>query len=287
MLSLSTPSEVRDLQAFGWGKFTDSQIADKAKVVRARMDLRSKPSAPPRISVVVPAHRERDYILGTLLSLASQTHGDVEFTVVSNGEPYGNETQQIAEAAGFKVIHEAGKGWANAHQAGLETVRGEIYATTDADTLHRSVWLTSVDDIFTSTRCVAATGHVEFLGLNIDQILYRITANVYKAVFEHGYTRNGGIHRAAYGANSFYLRQVLNAVGGYRDLPTDTWADTAILRRVLPHGGEVRFRNGPGYTAYASARRINVIPIRQHIKNAIQARRGRVDVDIYENQDVR
>lgn len=280
----ATPSEITQFKDFGWGRFTDEELADKTAVVRAHMARRPAVSAKPRMSVVVPAFREQQYLLGTLRSLAAQTHRDVEFAVVSNGEPYGNETQRIAEASGFTVIHEPGKGWDKAHEAGLESAHGEIYATTDADTLHGPEWLTAVDRILKDTRAVAATGPVRFVDVKLTRRMYRFAADIYKRLLEYDGLK---LMRGAWGANSFYQREALREAGGYTDLRRDIWADTAVLYRVLPHGGEA-VMSDPRTQVFSSARRMNKTPISELMANAFRRRLHLLGIhDVFQEADIR
>ncbi|MBI2638315.1 glycosyltransferase family 2 protein [Candidatus Peregrinibacteria bacterium] len=263
-----TPEEISELKKFGWGEASDEELQDKTAVVKVRMAARSTIAGQPRMSVVVPVYQEQNYLLGTLLSLAAQTHRNIEFIIVSNGEPYGNVSQQIAEQSGFTVIHESKKGWANAHMAGLEATRGEIYATTDADTLHYSDWLTTVDEVFHEQNCMAATAHVHFIDVKPARKIYRLCADTYKRLFERS-----GIYlmRGAWGANSFYQRTALQEAGGYTGLRRDIWADTAVLYRVLPHGGEIMMEDQHAQV-FSSARRMNQTPISRSIIDAVRHR---------------
>lgn len=263
-----TPQEIVKLQNFGWGDFTDEELCDKALKVKECMAMRPKISAQPAMSVVVAAYREENYILGTLFSLAMQTHRDVEFIIVSNGEPYGNDTQQIAEQSGFTVIHEREKGWARAHQIGLEAAAGTIVASTDADTLHFSDWLTIADQLFEQTGYIAASGPVQFLELQVHKKIYKIFTDVYKRLFERNRT---GRLRLTYGANSFFLRESLLACDGYRDLDRGTYSDSAVLHKILPRGGEVYIQH-PRSLVFSSGRRINNTPIIKLVSKALRAR---------------
>lgn len=280
-----TPSEIIGLRDFGWGKFTDKQIAEKTDAIRGKIESRQPVPNAPRISVAVPAFQEEEYIIGALMSLASQTHDNVEFIIVSNGEPAENATREIAEAAGFHVIHEPKKGWAHAHQAGLEAARGDIYATTDADTLHHTDWLTTVDEVLQTSGCPAATGRVHFFDISPGKKLYRIIADTYKELFE---SEGLGIIRGAWGANSFYQREELQRSGGYEGLRTDIWADTAVLHRVLPHGGEI-VMSDPRSQVFSSARRMNKTPVTELATNAIRRRLNLLGINnnAVQDRDVR
>ena len=131
-------SRVLEIEKFGVGNFTENQTKQKIEYIKKIMNARPPVPEQPLISVVVPAYREEKYILATLRSLAEQTNINCEFIIVSNGEPAGNSTQVICEASGFKVVHDPQGGISRARQTGLETAKGDIIVTTDADTLHHS-----------------------------------------------------------------------------------------------------------------------------------------------------
>ena len=251
-----------DLQRFGHGVFTEEQLQDKCDVVRRRMQARPV-VRDPEVSVVVPAHRERSYILATLKSLAQQTNAACEFVIVSNGEPEGNQTQRICMAAGFNVINEQRKGIALARDIGLRAARGRVVVSTDADTIHHPELLQVVDDYFRFSGCEGATGPVSLLGLSVRRRIYAALVAVYKNRFE----RNS---RSIPGHNSYYLRDRALAVGGY-DTSLVCREDTEIFERLYPHGGE-HFIHDERARAYTSARRFNATPVMDSIATALYKR---------------
>ena len=93
------------------------------------------------VSVVVPAFNEEKYIARCLRALAVQAHPgfEHEVIVVDDGSTDGTET--IARNYGARVIAQARRGVAGARQAGFEAARGEIIASTDADSEPPSDWL--------------------------------------------------------------------------------------------------------------------------------------------------
>lgn len=93
----------------------------------------------PRITVVVPAYNEAKFISATLQALVNQTVQDFELIVVDNNS--ADDTGKVAESFGAKVIRETRPGVAFARQAGFAAAKGEIIATTDADTVVPHDWL--------------------------------------------------------------------------------------------------------------------------------------------------
>jgi len=93
----------------------------------------------PRVSVVIPALNEGEEIELCLASLSRQRFRDFEVIVVDNGST--DDTEEVARRYGCRVIREARQGASFARQRGFEEARGEIIASTDADTVVPPDWL--------------------------------------------------------------------------------------------------------------------------------------------------
>lgn len=98
------------------------------------------------ISVVIPALNEEREIGECLKSLACQTYSEFEVIVVDNGST--DATASIAQAYGAQVIEELGRGIARARQAGFVAARGEVIASTDADTVVPPDWVERIHQAF-------------------------------------------------------------------------------------------------------------------------------------------
>ncbi len=100
----------------------------------------------PRLSVVIPALDEEREIGECLASLARQTFPDFEVIVVDNGSR--DATPAIAARYGARVIREPRRGIPYAREAGFRAARGEIIASTDADTVVPVDWLERIHRAF-------------------------------------------------------------------------------------------------------------------------------------------
>ncbi|MFH0739802.1 MAG: glycosyltransferase family A protein [bacterium] len=110
-----------------------------------------------KISVVVPAYNEEDYLPACLTSLKKQDFkGDFEIIVVDNNST--DKTSQIAKQAGVKVVFEPKRGTGSARQAGAVASLGEIIAYTDADTIVPENWLSTIATEFEEDKNLAAFG---------------------------------------------------------------------------------------------------------------------------------
>lgn len=87
-------------------------------------------------SIVVPAYNVQDTIAETLRSLLGQTFQDFEIIIVDDGSSDG--TREIVN--GFddrriRLIYQANRGLAGAHNTGIHEARGEFIGFCDADDL--------------------------------------------------------------------------------------------------------------------------------------------------------
>lgn len=100
-----------------------------------------------RISVVIPAYNEEQYLPKTLASIARLTRQPDEVIVVDSFST--DRTQEIARQFGAKVIRAPKSTIGFARQKGLEAATGDIVAETDADTIVPPHWLTIIEQTLT------------------------------------------------------------------------------------------------------------------------------------------
>lgn len=121
-------------------------------------DIQSN-SARPKISVVIPAYNEEKYLATTIenVNQAIQEYQKkyplaVEVVVVNNNST--DRTEQVARAAGARVVFEAKNQIAAARNAGGRAARGEIVAFLDADDHISPNLLIVVHEVMTSGRYI-------------------------------------------------------------------------------------------------------------------------------------
>ena len=246
--AIGIPARIRMLQRFGVGRFGRVQREEKCACIREVMRTRAPLRQDPLLSVIIPVHKESQYLLATLRSLAEQRCQDAEFIIVSNGEPKGNPSQRLAEECGFTVLHERAAGGGRARQCGLLAARGSIIVTTDADTLHASDWLDAIAaDCEADTSFVGAYGWVHALSPSSLYQLCNRLQNMSRTV--QGKSLLFGISEA----NSWFRREAALAIGGY-DIAS-TYAEGVVLLRKLGMLGEVRCSQDPRTAVYTSDRR--------------------------------
>jgi 1,2-diacylglycerol 3-alpha-glucosyltransferase len=115
----------------------------------------------PKISVVVPAYNEEDFIGATLKSLVNQTYKNFELIVVDNNST--DKTGEVAEKYGARVILEREKGVAHARNTGFSKANGKIIASTDADSIVPDTWIERIVSEFDKDASLVAFGGLGLL----------------------------------------------------------------------------------------------------------------------------
>ncbi len=203
-------------------------------------------SKSPHFSVVIPAFNEALYIAKTLQSLHEQDYdGDFEIIVVDNNST--DNTREVAEGLGAKVIFEPEPGVCFARQAGTKAATGDIVVSTDADTYFSRDWISRIDkDFKKDERIVAVTGPCHYKGGPIWATIYPF------ALFGLVSLRYKLTGKTVY-ASATNIAFKKSAWHGYNTLLTQGGDELDLLRNLRKEG-RVVFNNGnPTFT---SARRL-------------------------------
>jgi len=184
----------------------------------------------PRVSVVVPARNEEEYIGACLDAILAQKPPPDEVIVVNNGSK--DRTAEIAQAKGVRVIHEPRPGLHLARQAGLKAARYEVVANTDADCIVLPGWIEAIKEAFEDPKVVETYGPLElFEAPWLDKIL----AKHFYPVFLWIMARLGQPNAA--GGNHAVRRETALAVGGY---DVRYGEDLHLMMKLRKHG-EIRY----------------------------------------------
>lgn len=121
--------------------------------------------AAPRVSVVMPAYNEVQYVDDAIESLRNQTFHDFELLVVDDGSTDGT-TERIAvhAAADDRVralTNDSNRGLPAARNRGLEAARGEYIAPMDADDMSRP------ERLGAQVRFLDANHHTHVVGTHV------------------------------------------------------------------------------------------------------------------------
>jgi glycosyltransferase involved in cell wall biosynthesis len=88
----------------------------------------------PKFAIIVPARNEEKFLPGCMASIAAASEpfpGEVEVIVTINR--CTDRTEEIARAAGAKIVHEDARNIARIRNAAVQAASGEILVTIDAD----------------------------------------------------------------------------------------------------------------------------------------------------------
>ncbi len=200
-----------------------------------------------KISVVIPAYNEADFLPRCLDSLMVQKNApNFEIIVVDNAST--DETAEVAKRYGVRVIHESEKGVVHARQAGLEAARGQIIVSTDADSFFPEKWIYNIHSFFLE--------HPEASGLAGSYHFYKgpLWSRIMPAVL--GYLIWGlslVIHRPVYvsGANLSFRK---DAFPGYDTRFYQGADERGVLLEIMKKGRVYVTMKNPVET---SSRRVN------------------------------
>lgn len=197
-----------------------------------------------KVTVVVPAHNEEALLEKCLRSLMEQKYEDYEVIVVDNSST--DETAAIAEKHADVVLCEEKKGVAFARQRGFNRARGDVIASTDADTIVDENWLNEVAQAFKED-VVGAYGPVYL----------RDGSKLDKWLAEYGFTYFLRLnHLLGFpnfsGQNFAVQKKAFKEVGGF-DRSVLSAEDVNLALR-LRRKGKISFN--PRMRVYTSARRL-------------------------------
>ncbi len=114
-----------------------------------------------RVSVVIPAYNEQDFIRGCLEALKNQQEPPDEIIVVDNN--CTDDTIKIARQYGCRITKEPKQGIIPARDKGFDTASYPIIARTDADTLPPPDWIKKIKKHFSQDpECAGLAGPVSF-----------------------------------------------------------------------------------------------------------------------------
>src|SRR5262249_53899875 len=89
----------------------------------------------PAVSVIIPAYRVTQYIVGALDSVLAQTFTDYETIVINDGCPETAALERVLEPYRDRIIYfkQENRGPAAARNTGIRAARAPLIALLDAD----------------------------------------------------------------------------------------------------------------------------------------------------------
>ncbi len=110
------------------------------------------------ISVIIPAKDAADTIESCLRGVLSQRNSEIDYEVILVDDGSTDDTAEIAESLGLRVIRQDNAGPAAARNAGARLAKGDILAFTDADCVPTSNWLLYLTAPFQNPDVVGTKG---------------------------------------------------------------------------------------------------------------------------------
>lgn len=204
----------------------------------------------PFVSVVIPAFNEAVMLPTCLEALRDQDYkGKYEVIVVDNNST--DLTPELAKVYGVRVIKEKKQGVAFARQAGFESARGSIIASTDSDTIAPRNWLTRIVKEFEKdSKLVAVGGACDLINTNTPFKLFLKTIAPFMSLLDKIIDYPG----TTSGWNFAVKKEAFEKVGGFNLSlnPNDPGEDRDLGLRLRKIG---RVKVNLGLKVKTSARR--------------------------------
>ena len=204
-----------------------------------------------KVSVVIPAYNEEKNIARCLEALSEQDFSlPYEIIVVDNNS--ADKTSDIAHRFGVKVLLEKKKGVGHARQTGFDQAKGEIIASSDADTIQPKDWLTKIYQLFKKyPRLVGVSGPFVFIdkGRFFNRFVKMLTPSIIVLDKIMGRGKN---HYT--GMNFAVRKDVFKQVGGFNT--NLRFGEDIDLSKRMGKVGRIRFT--PKLRVLTSSRRWQV-----------------------------
>ncbi|MFA7208833.1 MAG: glycosyltransferase family 2 protein [Parcubacteria group bacterium] len=205
-----------------------------------------------KLSIIIPAYNEENYIGECLESIQSEMEGKtyaVETIVVDNAST--DKTAETARAfPGVKVVYEPAKGLTSARRAGYLASVGDLVANIDADTKLPAGWIDKVFSEFSHNgKLVALSGPYIYYDLSYLQrgaVKFFYFLGYLTHIINHKILKKGAMLQ---GGNFIIRRSALERIHGYNTKIDFYGEDTDVARRIQKVG-EVKFTfDLPMYTS--------------------------------------
>jgi glycosyltransferase involved in cell wall biosynthesis len=113
------------------------------------------------VSVIVPAYNAAKTLPTCLQALTNQTVPPEQFEIIVVDDGSIDQTAQVAEAAGARVIRQTNAGAAAARNHGAQLARGDLLLFTDADCIPAPNWVAQMSAPFADPTVAGAKGVYE------------------------------------------------------------------------------------------------------------------------------
>lgn len=210
----------------------------------------------PKVSVVIPAYNEEEYIAICLDALQAQTSVPLEIIVVDNNST--DKTMAIVKKyAGVQILKEKKQGIVHARNRGFDVAKGEIIARLDAESKPKADWIEHIEKVLKTKSIAAVTGPFYYYDMPLSKatISWRGEWTIRSAV-------KAMIHNFQYlsGANMAIKRSVWEQIRSGLCDDEGYHEDIDIALHLTAHGYKIRYDED--MVVGTSARRIDDPPKR-------------------------
>lgn len=170
------------------------------------------PSSTPLISVIIPAYNEERFLGKCLESLLKQDLDRKYFEVVVVNNASTDKTQEVARRYPFKLVFQPKLSVVLARQAGVDSSRGKIIVSADADTTYPPNWLRQIKHDFESNPdIVGLVGWIYFRGTSTFINMF-VGFNQQVNLYISGHAKRFPL---GFAANMAFRREAFEKIGGY------------------------------------------------------------------------
>lgn len=208
-----------------------------------------------KISVVIPAFNEEKLIAKCIKAVKNQTFPKEEYEILVIDNNSTDKTAEIAKKLGAKVISYSKKqGFSAARHYGMLKAKGEIIASTDADSIPDTHWLETIEKLMQNKNLVYVGGTVlstEGAFVNLSFVIHDFVARVNQLF---------GIS-LIWGPNMAFRRDAFAQIGGFNTTlkTSDDWEFTLRIQKKF----------GIRSTLYTNTLQVKTSPRKQKKLSAI------------------
>ena len=190
-----------------------------------------------KISVVIPAYNAESTIDQAVAQSLAQATGSLEVEVIVVDDGSSDDTAEVAESAGARVIRQDNAGPASARNGGWQAAKGRFICFTDADCIPPADWVLHLLEGFTDSHIGAVAGSYDVANSN------SWLARWVHCEIMRRHDRMPSSVRAFGSYNVAIPRYVLKFTGGFDSAyRSASGEDNDLSYRILKAGWQIAFR---------------------------------------------
>jgi glycosyltransferase involved in cell wall biosynthesis len=190
-----------------------------------------------KVSVVIPAYNAQSTIGTTVSQSLAQAKGSLEVEVIVVDDGSTDNTAEIAESSGARVLRQQNSGPAAARNEGWRSASGGIICFTDADCIPCQQWIVNLLRGFSHWQIGAIAGSYDIANSNS-----WLARRVHQEILER-HKHMPSFCRAFGSYNVAIPKYVLQATGGFDTTYRRASAeDNDLSYRIIKSGWRILFR---------------------------------------------